>query len=230
VFYTGDKKTVKKMIIFSAVLLSVTMTCIGALSDMGIMEVYKNIEAKSKVNTPNSYRVNVENEKFREALAELPEELLTGEGEPAVLVNFRKGDGVNITIENIDEEYASIFSYIEDYFKFSGISKVQNPVEFKEIIDNGKVELYKENEDSIVVKAWDPEKEEKDDNYALFYLEKRNWVITKARYFLDGNPFVEAENCYRKYGKYYMPYKIVLTSLNEESTDEFIFRDYKFNK
>ncbi len=218
------------MIIFSAVLLSVTMTCIGALSDMGIMEVYKNIEAKSKVITPESYRVNVENEKFREALAELPEELLTGEGEPSVLVSFRKGEGVNITIENIDEEYASIFSYIEDYFKFSGISKVQNPVEFKEIIDKGKVELYKENEDSIVVKAWDPEKEEKDDNYALFYLEKRNWIITKAQYFLDGSPFVEAENCYRKYGKYYMPYKIVLTSLNEESADEFIFRDYQFNK
>jgi hypothetical protein len=204
------------------------MTCIGALSDMGIMEVYKNIEAKSKINTPDSYSVTVENEKFREALQELPEELLTGEGEPAVIVRFRKGDGVNITIENIDEEYASIFSYIEDYFKFSGISKVQNPKEFKEIIDKGKVEFHKEFEDSIVVKAWDPEKEEKDDNYALFYLDKRNWVITKARYFLDGNPFVEAENCYKKYGKYYMPYKIVLTSLSEESTDEFIFRDYKF--
>ncbi len=216
------------MMIFSAVLLSITMTCIGALSDMGIMEVYKNIEAKSKINTPDSYSVTVENEKFREALQELPEELLTGEGDPAVLVRFRKGDGVNITIENIDEEYASIFSYIEDYFKFSGISKVQNPIEFKEIIDKGKVEFHKEHEDSIVVKAWDPEKEEKDDNYALFYLDKRNWVITKARYFLDGNPFVEAENCYKKYGKYYMPYKIVLTSLSEESTDEFIFRDYKF--
>jgi hypothetical protein len=184
----------------------------------------------AKKITPASYRVRVENKKFEEALQELPEEILTGEGEPSVAIHFYKGEGVKIVIENIDSDYATIFSYIEDYFKFSGISKVQNPVEFKEIIDSGKIELHQETEDCIVVKAWDPEKEELDDNYALFYLDKKKWVINKAVYYLDGEPFVRAENSYKSIGKYYMPYKIVLTSVNENTSDVFLFKDYTFPK
>jgi hypothetical protein len=194
------------------------------------MEIYNNINVMADRITPASYRVRIENNKFEEALKELPEEILTGEGEPSVAIYFCKGEGVKIIIENIDSDYASIFSYIEDYFKFSGISKVQNPVEFKEIIDSGKIELYQETEDYTVVKAWDPEKDELDDNYALFYLDKKKWVINEAVYYLDGEPFVRAENSYKSFGKYYMPYKIVLTSLNENTSDVFLFKNYTFSK
>lgn len=81
-----------------------------------------------------------------------------------------------------------------------------------------------------MVKAWDPGKEEKDDNYAFFYLDNKEWVIKEAVYYLEGIPFVKAENSYKNYGKYYMPYKIVLTSLNENTSDVFLFKDYRFNK
>ena len=199
-----------------------------SLSDTSLREVYVKVDAMSKKNTPLSYNVRVENEKFQEALSELPEEILTGDGKPYVMIDFRKGEGVRIVIKNVDSEYATIFSYIEDYVKFSGISKVQNPVEFKEIIDKGKVEVHKEDKEFIVVQAWEPEKEVKDDNYAFFYLDKKNWVIKKAIYYLDGAPFVEAVNSYKKVGEYYLPYKTVLTSLNENTQDIFYFKDYKF--
>jgi len=200
------------------------------LSDVKIMEIFKNIDAMSKKHTPPSYKVRVENQKFSDALQELPKEILTGEGTPSVSIHFHKGEGIKIVIENIDSEYASIFSYIEDYFKFSGISKVQNPVEFKEFIDNDKVDFYKEEKDFVIVKAWDPENDVKDDNYALFYLDKKNWVIKKAVYYLDGIPFVQADNSYKSFGNYYMPYKIVLTSVNENTSDVFLFKDYQFFK
>lgn len=199
-----------------------------SLSDTSLREVYAKVDVMSKKNTPLSYNVRVENDKFQEALSELPEEILTGDGKPYVMIDFRKGEGVRIIIKNVDSEYATIFSYIEDYVKFSGISKVQNPVEFKEIIDKGKVEVHKEDKEFIVVQAWEPEKEVKDDNYALFYLDKKNWVIKKAIYYLDGAPFMEAVNSYKKFGEYYLPYKTVLTSLNENTQDIFYFKDYKF--
>ena len=119
----------------------------------------------------------------------------------------------------------------EEYFKFSGISKVQNPVEFKQIIDNNKAGFYKENEEFVIVQAWDPEKEERDDNYALFSLDRKMWVIKKAVFYLDGVPFVQAENSYKSYGKYYLPYKIELIYLNDENTaDVFLLKDYRFGK
>jgi hypothetical protein len=202
----------------------------GALSGNKIMEIYDSISAMSKKNTPASYKVKIENDNFNAALADLPEDILTGKGEPTVQVYFNRGEGVRIIIENIKIEYASLFSMYEEYFKFSGISKVQNPSEFKEIIDKDKVSFLEEDGDTVVVKAWDPEKEEKDNNFALFTLEKKNWVISKAVYYLDGNPYVQAENRYKIFGNYYMPYEIVLTNLVENSSDTFLFTNYRFNQ
>lgn len=218
----------KKYFILIVVLL--LFSSIYALSGEKILDIYRNVERMSKIHTPNSYKVKVENESFNEALKELPEDILIGREKPQVLILFRKDEGVKIVIENIKGEYASLFSMYEDYFKFSGISKVQNPNEFKEIIDKDKISVYKEDKNSIIVKAWDPQKEEKDDDYALFYLDKKNWVIREAIYYLDGNPYVKAVNSYKTYGKYYMPYKIVLTNMNDNSSDVFHFMDYQFNK
>ncbi len=218
----------KRYFILSIVLI--LFSSIYAHSGEKILDIYRNVERMSKIHTPNSYRVKVENESFNEALKELPEDILTGRGEPQVLILFRKDEGVKIVIENIKGEYASLFSMYEDYFKFSGISKVQNPNELKEIIDKDKISFYKEDKNSVIVKAWDPQKEEKEDDYALFYLDKKNWVIREAIYYLDGNPYVKAVNSYKTYGKYYMPYKIVLTNMNDNSNDVFHFMDYQFNK
>ncbi|KPJ88727.1 MAG: hypothetical protein AMS17_04410 [Spirochaetes bacterium DG_61] len=216
-----------KKLVYVAVLL---MFFLGwqAFPDMRLTQIYKNIDEMSGKLTPQSYKVRVENSKFEEALLELPDDILTGEGKPYVSIHFRKGEGVRIVIENVLSEYASLFSYIEDYVKFSGISKVQNPAEFKEIIDKGKVDFYSEEKDSLIVRAWDPEKEEKDDNYALFYLDKKNWVIKRAVYYVDGTAFIEAENSYKKFGQYYLPFKIVLTSLNDNSQDIFNLKEYVF--
>ena len=178
--------------------------------------------------TPESYRVRVKNKTFEDALKDLPEDILTGKGKPAVVVTFKKGEGVRIIIENIKSEYASLFSMYEDYLKFSGISKVQNPDEFKELIDRKKVSFYKEDANSVVVQAWDPEKENKDNNYALFTLDKKKWVIHKAVYYLDGSPYVQVVNSYKSYGKYYLPYKIELKNLVDNTSDVFLFEDYKF--
>ena len=193
-----------------------------------IAEIYNSISAMSQRITPDSYRVRVENKTFAEALQDLPEDILTGTGKPAVVVTFKKGEGVRIIIENIKSEYASLFSMYEDYLKFSGISKVQNPGEFKELVDMGKVGFYKEDANSVVVQAWDPEKEEKDNNYALFTLDKKKWVIIKAVYYLDGAPYVQVENSYKSYGKWYLPFKIELTNLVDDTSDVFLFQEYTF--
>jgi hypothetical protein len=200
-----------------------------AMSEPNLQEIYKNIDLMSSKNTPQTYKVRVENGKFEEALKELPKDILSGSGKPYVSIYFKKGEGVRIVIENVQSEYASLFSYIEDYVKFSGISKVENPPEFKEMIDKGMVAPYKEDKDYVILKGWDPKKGVKDDNYALFYLTKKNWVIEKAIYYVDGTPFVQADNSYKKYGQYYLPYKIVLTSLNDNSQDVFNLKDYSFS-
>ena len=214
------------MLIFGLIVAS----CGTVYSQGGLKEIYNNIVKMANKNTPVSYTVEVENNKFDEALEELPEDILTGKGAPKVKIQFSKGVGVQIIIENIKSEYASLFSMYEEYFKFSGISKVQNPDEFKEIIDSDKACFYEENNEYIVVQAWDPESDLKDDNYALFSLDKNKWVIMKAVYFLDGTPFVQAENSYKFYGNYYMPYKIELMYLTEDSSDVFLFKDYSFSQ
>ena len=199
-------------------------------ADVEIEEIYDNIVQMSGVNTPNSYKVIIENKSFDEALNELPPEILEGKGKPRVVISFRKKEGVKILIENIKEEYRSLFSMYEEYFKFSGISKVQNPKELREIIDRDKISVYKVEPGFVVLQAWDPQKEERDDNYAFFYLDKKKWVISEAVYYLDGNPYVKAENSYKAFGKYYMPYKIVLTNMNDNTNDVFFFKEYVFNK
>jgi hypothetical protein len=193
-----------------------------------LQDIYQNITKSSDRITPDSYRVRVENESFNEALAELPEEIRTGKAEPAVMIYFEKGDGVKIVIENIRSEYASLFSMYEDYLKFSGISNVQNPKEFKEIIDQGKVKLHEEDGNTVILKAWDPEQEGRGDNYAFFTLNKSKWVIVKALYYLDGTPYVQAENKYKDIGKYYLPYEIVLMNLVDNSSEVFRFMEYQF--
>jgi hypothetical protein len=202
----------------------------SGIASEDLLGVFKNIEEMSAKNTPPGYTVIVENKRFAEALKELPKDVLTGKGEPAVSVRFRRGEGVKIVILNVKSEYASLFSMYEDYLRFSGISKVQNPAEFKEIIDKGKVELQNGDSGFVVMKAWDPTREERDNNYALFYLDKSTWVIKKSVYFLDGAPYVEAVNSYKEYGKYYLPNKIVLTYKKENSTDVFLFKNYKFQE
>jgi len=211
------------------IVLSIGSTFLS-FADSKTIEVYNNITKMSEKITPDYYKVRIENKQFSEALKELPEEVLSGNKTPYVSIVFNKGKGVKMIIENIRSEYASLFSMYEEYFKFSGISKVQNPVEFKEIIDKDKVRFYKEDKDFVIIKAWDPEKEEKDDNYALFYIDKKKWIIKKAVYYLDGNNYVMSENVYKTCGKYYLPSKIVLTNLNENTQDIFIFKEYKFNK
>lgn len=198
-------------------------------ADKKIVEIYNNIAKMSQIYTPEHYTVKVINKKFEEALKELPEDVLISGKKPYVLIDFTKGKGVRILIENIKDEYKSLFSMYEDYFKFSGISKVQNPMEFKEIIDQGVVKFYKEDKNYVIVQAWDPEKKDKKDDYALFYLDKKMWIIKKAIYYIDGTPYVEAINHYEKIGKYYLPTRIELKSLTEEGGgDVFYFEDYQF--
>ncbi|RLA89625.1 MAG: hypothetical protein DRG20_04465 [Deltaproteobacteria bacterium] len=198
-------------------------------ADKKIVEIYNNIAKMSQIYTPEHYAVKVINKKFEEALKELPEDVLISGKKPYVLIDFTKGKGVRILIENIKDEYKSLFSMYEDYFKFSGISKVQNPMEFKEIIDQGVVKFYKEDKNYVIVQAWDPEKKDKKDDYALFYLDKKMWIIKKAIYYIDGTPYVEAINHYEKIGKYYLPTRIELKSLTEEGGgDVFYFKDYQF--
>ena len=214
--------------IAKSIIIIVTFLLVGSLFASNMQEIYSKIEDASKRMTPQFYKVRIENESFNEALNELPEEIRTGEGAPAVMVYFKKGEGVRIVIENIQSEYASLFSMYEEYLKFSGISNVQNPVEFKEIIDKGKVQFYQEDKKHIIIKAWDPEKEGKDDDYALFTLNKNKWVIEEALYYLDGNPYVQAENKYKSFGKYYLPYEIELVNLIDNSSEVFRFVDYQF--
>lgn len=214
--------------IIKSIIIIVTFLLVGSLFASNMQEIYSKIEDASKRMTPQFYKVRIENESFNEALNELPEEIRTGKEDPAVMVYFKKGEGVRIVIENIQSEYASLFSMYEEYLKFSGISNVQNPIEFKEIIDKGKVQFYQEDKKNIIIKAWDPEKEVKDDDYALFTLNKSKWVIEKALYYLDGNPYVQAENKYKNFGKYYLPYEIELVNLIDNSIEVFRFVDYQF--
>jgi len=88
--------------------------------------------------------------------------------------------------------------------------------------------LYEEDEKNVILKAWDPEQEGKGDNFALFTLDKNKWVIEKALYYLDGTPYVQAENKYKDIGKYYLPYEIVLTNLVDNSSEVFRFIEYNF--
>lgn len=215
----------KLFIVLAAVLF---LASFSLYAEERIEEIYRHIEKMSRAQTPDSYTVIIENRSFEEALKELPEEILEGEGRPRVVVSFKKNTGVKILIENIKEEYTSLFSMYEEYFKFSGISKVQNPIELREIIDSNKISIHKVEPNIVVLQAWDPQKEENDDNYAFFYLDRKRWVISQAVYYLDGNPYVKAENSYKTFGKYYMPYKIVLTNLNDNSSDVFFFKDYQF--
>jgi hypothetical protein len=200
----------------------------GSLQASDILDIYQSVSIMSKKNTPQAYKVRVQNQSFSEALADLPAEIRTGNQDPAVMVYFKRGEGVKLVIENIKDEYASLFSMYEDYLKFSGIANVQNPKELKEIIDMGKVQFHQEDKGTVILKAWPPEKEERDDDYALFTLNKNKWVIVKAVYYLDGTPFVQAENRYKAYGGYYLPYEIVLKNLVEESSEIFRFVDYRF--
>ncbi|MBN2325349.1 MAG: hypothetical protein JXQ30_16590 [Spirochaetes bacterium] len=218
----------KKVLLLMVLCVGLSRTVFAA--DKQIEEIYKNIVKSSKVQTPDSYTVKIENKSFEDALKELPKEILEGKGDPKVVVEFKKNEGVRIIIENIKEEYRSLFSMYEEYFKFSGISKVQNPVELREIIDSDKIRVYKSGSEVIVLQAWDPTQEAKDDNFAYFYLDKKRWVISEAVYYLDGNPYVKAQNSYKSFGKYYMPYEIVLTNMNDNTSDTFFFKDYRFNK
>jgi hypothetical protein len=211
-----------------SVLTIIFISSMGVLPASDITEVYNEIVRMSQRNTPDSYQVRVRNQSFEEALADLPEEILTGSKEPAVAIHFKKGEGVRIVIENIKSEYASLFSMYEDYLEFSGISNVQNPPELKAIIDKGKVMVQSEDENTVVLKAWDPEKVEKGDDFALFTLDKKTWVIEEAVYYLDGNPYVRAENKYKRFGSYYLPYEIVLRNLSDESSEVFLFTEYRF--
>ncbi len=216
-----------RRITFSAVMIVVFLVALS-LFGSNIQEIYRKIVDSSERITPKSYRVRVENDSFSEALAELPEEIRTGEEEPAVMIYFEKGEGVRIVIENIRSEYASLFSMYEDYLKFSGISNVQNPMEFKEMIDQGKVQFYEEDNKNIILKAWEPEQDEKNGDYALFTLSKSKWVIEKALYYLDGTPYVQAENKYKDFGNYYLPYEIELMNLADNSSEVFRFMEYQF--
>lgn len=216
----------KRCIVIIAVVL--LLPAFFLFSQERMLEIYKNIAETSKKQIPPSYKVRVSNRSFSEALKDLPSDILTGKGEPAVMIQFQRGKGVNIVIENVKKEYSSLFSVYEDYLKFSGISKVQNPDELKTMLDKDKLKLYSEDSSSVVIQAWDPEKLEKDNNYALFTFDKKNWVINKAVYFLDGNPYVEVENNYKLYGKYYMPSRIVLRNLADNTTEEFILENYRF--
>jgi hypothetical protein len=218
----------KKLLFLPCLLL--LFSCIRAYSDDQIEDIYRKIEKMSKLQTPDSYRVTVKNKSFSEALEELPEDILTGGGEPKVVILFKKNDGVKIVIENIREEYTSLFSMYEEYFKVSGISKVQNPIELREIIDMEKMSIYKADKDVLVLQVWDPNEEKISDNYAFFKLDQNRMVINEATYYLDGTLYMKAENSYKKYGKYLMPYKIVLTNMTDDSNDVFYFEDYQFNK
>ncbi len=218
----------KKVVILMALCMGLSWPVFAA--NEKIEDIYRNIVRYSKVQTPDYYTVKIENKSFEDALEELPKEILEGKGDPKVVIEFKRDEGVRILIENIKEEYRSLFSMYEEYFKFSGISKVQNPAELREIIDKDKIRVYKSGPDVLVLQAWDPASEEKDDNFAYFYLDRNRWVISEAVYYLDGNPYVKAQNSYKSFGKYYMPYKIVLTNMNDNTNDTFLFKDYKFDR
>ena len=216
----------KKVFILMALCMGLSWTALAA--DETIEDIYRNIVRNSKVQTPDSYIVKIENKSFEDALEELPREILEGEGDPKVVIEFNKNEGVRILIENIKLEYRSLFSMYEEYFKFSGISKVQNPAELREIIDSDKIRVYKSEPELLILQAWDPASEKKDDNFAYFYLDRNHWVISEAVYYLDGNPYVKAQNSYKAFGKYYMPYKIVLTNMDDNTSDTFFFKEYRF--
>jgi hypothetical protein len=199
----------------------------AAPAETGLGSLYRSIVDASRRLVPERYRVRVENEKFTESLRDLPEEILTGR--PVVMVRFQKGAGVRMFIDNVKEEYANLFAMYERYLQLSGITKVQNPEEFKRIMDQGLVAVKTEDESSLTVQAWDPETGEKGDDYALFTLDKERWMIRKAVYYVDGSPFMRLDTTYRFHGEFYLPSTLELTSLADNQTEVFRFKDYRFD-
>jgi hypothetical protein len=196
-------------------------------AETGMQKVYSAIVAASERLVPEEYLVQVENEQFAQSLRDLPEDILTGE--PSVVVKFRKGAGVKMFIDNVKSEYANLFAMYERYLQLSGITKVQNPEEFKRIMDQDLVVFRTEDESSITIQAWDPETGEKGDDYALFTLDKKRWMIRKAVYYLDGSPFMQLDTTYEFYGEYYLPMTIALKNLAEDETEVFRFKEYRFD-
>jgi hypothetical protein len=192
-----------------------------------LQQVYRSIQHTSRELVPEAYSVEVENEQFSRTLSDLPPEILTGD--PSVMVRFNKGEGVRMYIENVQSEYANLFDMYERYLQLSGITRVQNPEEFGELMDKGLLALQEENARTVVIQAWDPESEERGDDYALFTLGKDKWMIRKAMYYLDGRPFMELETTYDTYGEYVLPSRITLTSLPDNEKEVFRFRNYRFN-
>ncbi|MCK5571081.1 MAG: hypothetical protein KAJ15_15270, partial [Spirochaetes bacterium] len=96
----------KKWLISGMIFVSILFYGVLGYSQERILQIYKNIVKMAEKTTPSSYAVEIENKKFKEALEELPEDILTEEGAPAVKIQFAKGNGVKIIIENIKSEYA----------------------------------------------------------------------------------------------------------------------------
>lgn len=213
------------LVLWAAVLVVLVPRVVAAETKM--RSLYRSIVSASERLVPEKYLVQVENEKFTDSLRDLPEEILTGK--PRVVVRFQKGAGVRMFIDNVKTEYANLFAMYERYLQLSGITKVQNPEEFKRIMDQNLVEIKTEDESTITIQAWDPETGERGDDYALFTLDKERWMIRKAVYCLDGNPFMRLDTTYEFYGGYYLPSRIDLISLAENETEVFRFKGYRFD-
>ncbi len=108
----------KKWLISGMIFVSILFCGVPGHSQERILEIYKNIVKMAEKTTPSSYTVEIENKKFKEALEELPEDILTGKGAPAVKIQFAKGVGVKIIIENIKSEYATLFQCMRNILNF----------------------------------------------------------------------------------------------------------------
>lgn len=212
------------------VVLVAAVTQVAMPTQERLQNIYQSILRASRTHTPETYSVRIKNGSLEDSLKELPEDILTGTGDPQVILQFRKGEGVSMYIENVKEEYAHLFSMYEEYLQSSGISKVQNPPEFKSIMEKDRVAFQSEKADSVILKVWDPKGEIEEGNYALFTLDKGRWVIRQVVYYLEDEPIIRLENDYRSYGSYYMPEQIVMTNLRDSSTEIFRFENYKFGK
>jgi hypothetical protein len=220
---------VRKRVVAALVAVAICWIAqVGLSTEEKLESIYQSIVASSKKYTPDRYSVRIENKSLSESLKDLPEDILTGT--PRVVIHFQKGKGVSMLVENVKEEYTQLFSMYEEYLQSSGISKVQNPSEFKSIMDMGNVSIQGEKDDTVTLKVWDPKAEVHDDNYALFTLDKGKWVIREVVYYLEGDPVIKLQNAYQFYGKYYMPESIVMTNLKDKTTEVFRFKDYQFGK
>lgn len=216
-------------LVFAAIIFA-TVTQVAMPTQEKLQSIYQSILAASKKHTPETYSVRIKNGSLEDSLKELPEDILTGTGAPQVMLRFQKGKGVSMYIKNVKEEYAHLFSMYEEYLQSSGISKVQNPPEFKSIMDINRVAFQSEEKDTVILKVWDPKGEIEEGNYALFTLDKGKWVIRKVVYYLEDEPIIRLENDYKTYGSYYMPGQIVMTNLRDSSTEIFRFENYTFGK